>query len=165
MALYLESENISDNEMKKVMMAQSLGILAEATFQLTLTMQSDIRYLLNKEYKYAKGKSVELIDDHMCNINQSFAFIHQATMLRAGIYCNAGELAAMSTVLGEYSRFIEGTVANNAALLAQCDTTDNGTDEGVWKSRIKLKLDVSDFAKQLNNPEKSVYLTISRENE
>lgn len=79
----------------------------------------------------------------------------QATMLRAGIYCNAGKLAAMSTVLGEYSRFIEGTVANNAALLTQCDTTDNGTEEGVWKSRTKLKLDVSDFAKQLNKPEKS----------
>ncbi len=35
-------------------------------------------------------------------------------MLRAGIYCNEGELAAMSTVLNEYSYFIEGTVAKNA---------------------------------------------------
>lgn len=165
MALYLESRNISDNEMKKALMAQSLRALSEATFRLTLTMQSDIRYLTNKEYKSAKGKSVELIDDHMCNMSQSFTFIHQATMLRAGIYCNAGELAAMSTVLDEYSRFIEGTIANNASLLAQCDTTDNGTEEGVWKSRTKLKLDVSDFAKQLNKPEKTVYLAISKENE
>jgi len=93
------------------------------------------------------------------------SFINQATILRAGVYCNAGELAAMSKVLGEYSRFIEGTVANKAALLAQCDTTDNGAEEGIWKARTKLKLDVSDFVKQLNQPEKTVYLAISKESE
>lgn len=165
MALYIESRNIADSEMKMALMAQSLRALSEATFQLTLTMQSDIQYLVNKEYQFAKGKKVELIDDHMRSVNQSFAFIHQATMLRAGIYCNQGELAAMSTVLDEYSHFIKGTVTNNAALLAQCDTTDNGTEEGVWKSRTKLKLDVSDFAKQLNMPDKTVYLGILKENE
>lgn len=163
MALYLESRRIVDNEMKKALMAQSLRALSEATFQLTLTMQSDIQYLVNKKYKSAKGKSVDLIDDRMRSINQSFVFIHQATILRAGIYCNQGELAAMSTVLDEYSRFIEKTVANNADLLAQCDTTDNGTDEGVWKSRRRLKLDVSDFVKQLNMSEKTVYIGISKE--
>lgn len=163
MALYLESRSIADDEMKKALMAHSLRALSEATFQLTLTMQSDIQYLVDKKFKSAKGKSVELIDDHMRSINQSFVFIHQATMLRSGIYCNQGELEAMSIVLNEYSHFIEGTVANNAALLAQCDTTDNGTEEGVWKSRRRLKLNVSDFAKQLKMPEKTVYIGISKE--
>ena len=165
MALYLESRNVVDSEMKKALIAQSLRALSEATFQLTLTMQSDIQYLENKEYKSAKGKSVELIDKHMRSINQSFMFIHQATMLRAGIYCDQKELAAMSTVLDEYSHFIEGTVAKKAALLAQCDSTDNGTEEGVWKSRTRLKLDVSNFVKQLNMPDKTVYLGILKENE
>lgn len=165
MALYLESRNITDNEMKKALMAQSLRSLSEATFQLTLTMQSDIQFLVNKEYKSAKGKSVDLIDDHMHSVNQSFAYIHQATMLRAGIYCDQGELVAMSTVLDGYSHFIEDTVSKNAALLAQFDTTDNGTEEGVWKSRTRLKLNVSDFAKQLNMPDKTVYLGILKENE
>ena len=164
MALYLESRNIDDNGMKKALMAQSLRALSEATFQLTLTMQSDIQYLDNKEYKSARGKSVDLIDSRMHSINQSFAFVHRATMLRAGIYCEQGELAAMSTVLGEYSHFIEGTVAKNAALLAQCDTTDSGAEEGIWKSRTRLKLNVSEFARQLNMPDKTVYLGISKEN-
>lgn len=128
-------------------------------------MQSDIQYLVNKEYKSAKGNSVDLIDNHMHGVNQSFAYIHQATMLRAGIYCDQGELAAMSTVLDEYSHFIEGTVSKNAALLAQYDTTDNGTEEGVWKARTRLKLNVSDFTKQLNMPDKTVYLGILKENE
>jgi len=128
-ALYLESNYISDIEMKKALVAQSLRALSEATFQLTLTMKSDIQYLANKKYKSAKGNSVEMIDDHMRSIHQSFVYIHQATILRAGIYCNLGELTAMSTVLDEYSHFIERNVANNASLLAQCDTTDNGTEE------------------------------------
>lgn len=165
LALYFEARSITNNEMKKALIAQSLRALSEATFQLTLTMQSDIQYLLNKEYKSAKGKSVDLIDDHIHNINQSFAFIHQATMLRAGIYCDQGELLAMTIVLDEYSNFIESTVVNNAVLLAQCDTTDNGTEEGVWRSRTKFKLDISDFAKQLNVPDKTVYLGILKENE
>ena len=80
MALYLESINITDIDMKRLLTAQSLRALSEATFQLSITMRSDIQYLINEEYKSAKGKRVKLIDDRMHSINQSFAFIHQATM-------------------------------------------------------------------------------------
>ena len=128
-------------------------------------MQSDIKYLAEGDYKTGKGKSVELIDKRIDSINQSFAFIHQATMLRAGIYCNEGELSAMSTVLNEYSYFIDSTIAKNAGMLAQCDRTDTGTDKGVWKTRAKLKLEVSEFNKQLNAPDKTIYLGVSKENE
>ena len=131
LSLYLEARNVNDPEMKKALIAQSLRSLSEAGFQLGLTMQSDIKYLADGEFKIAKGKSVGLIDSRINSINTSFAFIHQATMLRAGIYCNEGELTAMSTVLKEYSYFIEGTVAKNANLLAQCDKTDTGTEKGV----------------------------------
>lgn len=165
LALYLEARNVNDPDMKKALIAQSLRALSEATFQLRLTMQSDIKYLAAGEYKIGKGKSVGLIDSRINNINQSFAYIHQSTLLRAGIYCNEGELTAMSTVLNEYSHFIDETVAKNAGLLAQCDKTDTGTDKGVWKSRAKLKLDVSEFNKQLNAPDKTIYLGVSKENE
>ena len=165
LALYLESESITDGDMKIVLMAQSLRALSEATSQLTLTMQSDVQYLVNKEYTSSKEKRANLIDNHIKNINQSFAYIHQATMLRAGIYCNQGELAAMSTVLDEYSHFIESTVANNAQYLTEYDKTDDGTEEGVWRSRAKMKLNVQDFAQQLNMTDKTIYLGISKENE
>ena len=165
LTMYLEARNINNLEMKKALIAQSLRALSEARFQLGLTMQSDIKYLADGEYKIGKEKSVELIDSRIDNINQSFAFIHQATMLRAGIYCNESELSAMATVLNEYSYFIDCTVAKNANLLAQCDITDTGTEKGVWKSRAKLKLDVSEFYKQLNAPEKTIFLGVSKENE
>ena len=165
LTLYLEARNVNEPEMKRALIAQSLRALSEARFQLGLSMQSDIKYLAEGEFKIGKGKSVGLIDSRISSINQSFAFIHQATMLRAGIYCNEGELAAMSTVLNEYSYFIEGTVAKNAGLLAQCDKTDTGTEKDIWKSRAKLKLDVSDLNKQLNAPDKTIYLGVSKENE
>ena len=165
LTLYLEARNVNEPEMKRALIAQSLRALSEARFQLGLSMQSDIKYLAEGEFKIGKGKSVGLIDSRISSINQSFAFIHQATMLRAGIYCNEGELVAMSTVLNEYSYFIEGTVAKNAGLLAQCDKTDTGTEKDIWKSRAKLKLDVSDLNKQLNAPDKTIYLGVSKENE
>lgn len=165
LTLYLEARSINDPEMRRTLIAQSLRALSEARFQLGLTMQTDIKYLADGEYKIGKGKSVELIDKRINNINQSFAFIHQATMLRAGIYCNEGELSAMTSVLDEYSHFIENVVAKNAELLAQCDVTDTGTEKGVWRSRTKLKLDVAELSKQLSAPDKTIYLGVMKESE
>lgn len=162
-ALYLESRNVSDQELRRALIAQAMRAVSDSSFQLLLTMQADIRYLANEEYKQAKGKKVDLIDSHMQSINKAFGVIHQAALLRAGIYANEGELAAMTAVLSEYSHFIEGTIAQNAELLAQCDISDNGAESGVWKSRKKLKLDVSEFAKELNAPEKTFYLTAAEE--
>lgn len=163
LALYAESRLVTDSTMQKALVAQSLKALTEATFELTLTMQSDIKHLANRDGNHVKGKRIEYIDEHMQSVNQCFAFIHQASLLRAGIYCNEGELSAMTAVLDEYSRFIETTVGENAALLAQCDISDDGTNEGIWNSRAQLKLDVSEFSKQLSNPKKTIYLGIPTE--
>ena len=165
LTLYLEARNVNDSELKKALIAQSLRALSEATFQLGLTMQTDIKYLADREFEIARGKSVAEIDRRMNNIDQSFAFIHQSTIFRAGIYCNEGELTAMSTVLTEYSHFIDGTVAKNAGFLSSCDKRDLGTEKGIWKSRAKLRLDVSTFNKQLNAPDKTIYLGVSKESE
>ena len=164
-ALLIESRNINDPTLKKALVAQALRSLSESTFQLTLTMQSDIQYLAAGGYNEEKKKRQELIRQRIQNIHQSFAFVHQATMLRAGIYCDQGEMAAMASVLDEYSHFISGTVAKNAGLLAQCDMHDNGTNAGIWQSRAKLKLEVSDLAKQLRAPEKVVYLSVGSKEE
>ena len=89
-------------------MAQSLRSLSDATFQLSLMLRDDIKYLVDGEYKNVKGKRAELIEKKIQNIHHSFGFVHQSAMLRAGIYCEQNEIGAMATVLGEYSRFIEG---------------------------------------------------------
>ena len=163
LSLFLESRSVSDSGLKNALQAQALRALAESTFQLKLTMQSDIRYIEQKEYDKAKGKRKDLILEHMNNINQSFAFIHQATMLRAGIYCDIGEHASMARVLEEYSHFIETDIAKNAVLLSQYDMNDDGTQTGLWASRSQLRLDTAELSKALNSPQKTLYLSVAKE--
>lgn len=159
-SLFLEARNISDLEMKKVVTAQALKALSDSTFQLTLKIQSDIKYLANREYEEAKGKKnrESLIGSRMDDINQSFAYIHQATMLKAGTYCEIGEYSAMAAVLDEYSYFIENTIKDNVSILAQCDINDDGSEDGIWKSRAKMELNVSNFTNQIKSKDKVLYL-------
>lgn len=163
LSLFLESRSVSDVGLRNALQAQALKALAESTFQLKLTMQSDIRYIEQKEYEKAKGKRKNLILEHMNNINQSFAFIHQATMLRAGIYCDIGEHGPMARVLEEYSYFIDNDVARNALLLSQYDMNDDGTETGLWASRSQLKLDTAELNRALNSPSKTLYLGVAKE--
>ena len=163
LSLFLESRSVSDAGLRNALQAQALRALAESTFQLKLTMQSDIRYIEQKEYDKAKGKRKELIMEHMNSINQSFAFIHQATMLRAGIYCDIGEHGSMARVLEEYSHFIETDISKNAVLLSQYDINDDGTQTGLWASRSQLKLDTAELSRALNNPQKILYLGVVKE--
>lgn len=162
LSLFLESRSISDAGLRNALQAQALRSLAESTFQLKLTMESDIKYLESKEYD-VRGKRKELITEHMDNINRSFAFIHQATMLRAGIYSDIGEMASMARVLDEYSYFIDTVVSKNALLLSQYDLNDDGTQNGLWASRSKLRLDTTEVTKALSSPQQILYLGIAKE--
>lgn len=163
LSLYLEAQNISDDVMKKQLLAQSLRALNEASFQLNLTFKSDVEYLENKEYEKHKKQGTSLIDEKMSNINQSFKYIHQASMLRAGIYCEQGELTAMTTVLGEYSKFIADRIAVNAGLLAECDAIDKGIEGTGWKARANLRVDIDDISRQIFQKNKVIYLTTEEE--
>ena len=157
-SLFVEAKNLDDSDLKKTLIATSLKSLSDAIFQLKLNMESDIKYLINEEFKHAKGRRVELIDQRMQSINQSFTYIHQATLMKAGIYCEQCELGAMTTVLDEYSHFISDTIAANAPLLAQCDIADKGGEKGVWETRASFRLDTSDLKKQIISKDKVLYL-------
>lgn len=158
MSLYLEAREISDEGLRKLLTSQSLRALSDATAQLDLELQEDISYLSNGEYWKAKGKRTELIDEKMASINRCFPVLHQASVARAAIYCEQGEVAAMASALEAYSRLIEQTVGSRAGLLAEFDASDDGTNRGVWRSRAALQLDVSELSKALATPEKTFYL-------
>ena len=157
-ALFIESTCVSNGEMRKNIISQSIRALSEAIFQMTLLMQSDIMYLRNKEYDKQKKIRYELIKERMDRINQCFSIIHQSTLLKAGIYCIEGEMLATGVVLEEYARFINETIAKNSELLSQCDTLDKGSAIGVWRSRANLELDVSKIINCLRNPDKIIYI-------
>ena len=79
--------------------------------------------LSNGEYGKAKGKHAELIDEKMASINRCFPVLHQASVARAAIYCEQGEVKAMASALEAYSRLIGQTVGSRAGLLAEFDVT------------------------------------------
>ncbi len=158
MSLYLEAREVSDEGLRKLLVTQSLRALSDATAQLDLELQEDVAYLANGEYRKAKAKRTELIDEKMASINRCFPVLHQASVARAAIYCEQGEVKAMASALEAYSRLIKQTVGSRADLLAEFDASDDGTDHGVWRSRAALQLDVSALSKALSVPEKTFHL-------
>lgn len=157
-ALFMEACNVTDQELGKQLIAQSLKALSDSIFQLTLTLQTDIRYLDSKEYDKNKKTKFSMINEKIDSINRSFMAIHQATILKSAIYCMGGELKAMATVLQEYERFIEGTIVKNAEMLFQCDASEQRKITGTWKKRAQLHLSVGNIVKQLRSPASVIYI-------
>lgn len=158
LSLYLESKNVSDEQIKQQLLLQALKTLADARFQLDLTFKADVEYLKNKEFNKHRKEKIQLIDEKMENISQSFKYIHQSSILRAAIYCEQGELSAMTYVLNDYSKFINNNISKNASMLSEYDKTDSGIENTGWKARANLELDVSSIYNQINKSEKILYL-------
>lgn len=164
-ALYIEANNVSDDFFKKQLVAQALKALSDSVFQLTLTIQSDIKYLAYHEYDTNKKNKFNLINEKIESINQSFMAIHQASIMKAGIYCQQNEMKAMVSVLHEYEKFISGTIVANAEMLSQCDSRDNGKNSGIWKKRAGLELGISNIVKQLQDSQHVLYIEYDKEEE
>ena len=163
-SLLVESMDINDKHLQEALMVQGIRSLSDSIFQLTMKLRDDIRYLENKEYENIKGKKrIPLIEEKIQSINQTFAFIHQGMILKAGTYCKLNQMAAMATVLNEYSRFIENDIKVNAPMLSQFDVRDTGLETGLWKSRALLSFDAIDFSRQLNNENEENILYIGLE--
>ena len=157
-SLYIESANLNDSDFKKSLLVQALKTLSDAEFQLVMTVKSDIRYLKNKEFTLDKRNQFKLLNEKMKNIEESFMVIHQISMLKAAIYFKEHEFKSMVSVLQTYSGFIEGTIANNAYILAQCDVRDTGELAGIWKRRAELKLNVSNLVRALQAPKNTIFI-------
>ncbi|WP_273477435.1 hypothetical protein [Faecalicoccus acidiformans] len=159
-SLYLEANRVSDPAFKIGLISQSLKALSDANYQLVLTMQSDISYLKRKEYESDKRHKFNLMNEKINNINKAFSAIHQATLMKAAIYCQCGEINAMTSVFNEYALFIQNTVVSNAKLLTQCDMNDTGKIDGTWSSRSLLLNKVTGIVEQLNSPGNELYIGV-----
>ena len=159
-SLYLEANRVSDPAFKNSLISQSLKALSDANYQLVLTMQSDIQYLARREYESDKRHKFNLMNEKINNINKAFSAIHQATLMKAGIYCQCGEINAMTSVFNEYALFIQNTIVPNAKILTQCDVNDTGKLDGTWSSRSLLLEKVTKVVNQLNIPGDEMYIEI-----
>ncbi len=164
LALFLEAKSVSDETLRCELIGQAVGQLSTSIFQLIEQLRSDICYLAKEEYKKEEDP-LNALDQRMQRVHQTFAYIHQATMVKAAVYCYADNLGAMATVLDEYSCFIEAVIEPNVSLLVQCDVSDSGTEKGAWKSRVNSKPKTAEIVKQLNAKEKTLYLQILGEDD
>lgn len=153
-ALFLEANSIQDQLLRKELICQALKTLTDSTFQLMLQMKSDIDYLQSKKYDEDKKNKFNLLKEKMLSIEQSFMAIHQASIMKAGIYCTQGEIRAFAGVLCEYERFIKGTIVRNAEMLSQCDLRN----DGIWKKRANLELDTAQVVRKLQEPKSVLYI-------
>ena len=160
LTLYLEARDVSDESMRKNLLAQAQRSLSDASNQIALELQNDIDWIREAKANNFKGMKdrEKLLGERISAINEAFANVHQASLLRAAIYGELGEFKALARTLESYSRFISEQIVGNAGLLAECDPDDLGFEHGTWSKRAQLSLDVEDVVKRLESPEQVFYL-------
>lgn len=157
-SLYCEAALINDKQLKKQLIIQSLKTLSDANYQLTLNIQSDINYLSRKEYDKNKKQKFNLMIEKVNSINKAFSAIHHSTLMKAGIYCELGELNSMICVFNEYTSFIKNVISPNAKLLTQCDIGDTGKLDGTWSNRALLLNKFTNIVNQLSLINDELYI-------
>lgn len=162
LTLYLEASEVSDELLRMNLLAQAQRSLSDASNQITLELQNDIDWIREaKANDFKKMKDREkLLGERITAINEAFASVHQASLLRAAIYGELGEFKALARTLESYSHFISEQIVGNAGLLAECDPDDLGFENGTWSKRAKLSLDVADVVKRLESTEQVFYLDV-----
>lgn len=148
-ALYLEASRITNQNLRNQLVSQSLKTLSDAIFQLTLGLKSDVLYLADKKYNHDKRRAYDLLQEKISSIDRAFMAIHQSTIMKTSIYLQLGEVGAAMGVLQEYERFITGTIVKNANMLSQCDIRDSGKEDGIWKKRAGLQLEVKNAVQKI----------------
>lgn len=165
LGLFLEARGVSDPDLKRQLTSQAIRALSDASSQISLQLESDVDWLKSESYKEAKGKNKQLILDRIARINRGFEHIHQSYVLRAAIYGDIHEYAAMISTLEAYSHFIDSTIVSNAGFLAECDPDDTGLGHGTWKKRARLSIKMGDLAKQLRSQDVVLYLSEADEDD
>ena len=150
--LYLESREVQDESLRKLIAAQALKTLGDANAQMTLEIQEDIRYLSEKRYleKKKNGQVADLkgkVDD----ISRCFEVIHHSAVLKAAIYYEENELPAMLVAVNEYAGFLGKVIAPNADKLTEYDEDEKMLRGGVWERRSESLMEVETLKQRLSS--------------
>lgn len=147
--LYLESQQVQDNGFRQLISSQAIKALSDASSQMTLALQSDTQYLLEKKYDSKKTKKAAEIEARMASINKCFEAIHRSYVLKAAVYFDMGETSAMLATIEEYGRFITSTIVPNAPKLSEYDVNDILLKDGIWEKRSASIAGVEEIRAQL----------------
>ena len=149
--MYLESKEMKDNNLKNLLIAQSLKSLSDSNAQMIQSIQSNVQYLIDKNYKSKKGNSSLEINNRMNEINKSFETIFKSTVMKASIYFERNEFPAMITTLDEYGKFLNRVIIPIAPKLAEFDINDIYLKDGIWESRSNSLMELDELKRKLFN--------------
>lgn len=147
--LYLESKQIQDDGLKKLVISQSLKSLSDSNAQMIQSIQANVQYLVDKRYKQKKGNSSIDINERMIEINKSFETIFRSTIMKASIYYETNELPAMLMTLDEYGKFLNKVIIPIVPKLIEYDVSDIYLENGVWEKRANSLMELEELRKQL----------------
>lgn len=147
--LYLESKEMHDDGLRKLVISQSLKSLSDSNAQMIQSIQANVQYLVDKKYKQKKGNSSSDINERMIEINKSFETIFRSTIMKASIYYETNELSAMLLTLDEYGKFLNKVIIPIVPKLIEYDVNDIYLENGIWEKRANSLMELEGLRKQL----------------
>lgn len=151
--LYLEAQNVNDEALRKLLIAQSLKSISDGGSQILENARCEIDYLVSKKYneETGKGARIKAMDTHMENLNYSFQAVNYAYLAKACIYYENNEFQSMLLALEEYNKFLSNDIIPNVDDLIECDRNDILLSDGKWEKRSKQFKNISDIRQQICN--------------
>ena len=149
--LYLEAREVEDEQLRKLLASQAIRSLSDASCQMKLTLQDDIKFLLDDDRKRPRGKREKENAECIASMNNCFQALHNADIFKAAIYFDLGETNAMLKTFEEYSEFIGTFIAPHALQIAECDVADTVLTGGVWERRAASIAEIGQVREKLKN--------------
>lgn len=131
LSLYVEAKEIQDASLKQQITSQALRSINDANAQMIQDIRTNIEYLITGEYKNHK-KITGKIEEYLNVIHQCYDVVYRAAFLKATIYQENGEIAAMLTAIDEYGRFVEKLIVPYAGKLSELDQHSQFIESGTW---------------------------------
>ena len=151
MNLFLESNSIQDETLKKYLVAQAIRALNDSNAQMIQQIRSDIQYLSSGKYNHLKSVRKDKIDEKISSITNCYDIVYRSSFLKAAIYNSVGEFNAMLTTCEEYGKFIEKLILPNNLILTEADKNDKKLDITIWEERAKVLLKCNDVKNILDS--------------
>ena len=131
LSLYAESQRITDESLRTLTQANALKALSDANAQVVQEIRTSVEYLVTEQYNKNKNITKE-IDERLSSINKCYDIVYRSSFLKATIYYERGEIAAMLTCLDEYGRFIQKLIIPYAGTLSELDRNEKFIEKGTW---------------------------------
>lgn len=131
LSLFLEARVTNDESLRKHLIAQSLKAINDANSQMIQDIRTNISYLITEQYRKEKNRE-DMIEQRIDTIQQCYGIVYRSAILKAAIYQENGEIAAMLTALEEYGHFVEKMIIPYMGALSEFDKNSMLIGSGTW---------------------------------